>query len=1763
MKKQLGKQILSLALAGAMVTSMAATAAPTLAKDAALEKSVAYQPIELEAAPTKIMDYLSIQDPAGVDWVTDSEALAFLPAAAIGDVTCAVQATDRAVWVGTKNGLMRMDFNEKDPRDMVQYFAGNRYLYNGDDHVTGLAADDDCGVWVRNAAGSVHIRMPKMTLEDRTYFYEKMVNDVNDRRGMVTDSNRYTYDPATGEYTQSFAGTNDNDGLWTAMYAMGEILRYQALKKEGAPSHEIAAAKAAATRATKAVLLLDYVSGRGNGFPCRSYLLTSEAEAQSGANGLQTDGFWFGIEMLDAGESYPDPIIDELTLEGKTPIGIATVRPTRDALQKRGSQIFPQDTDFNGLGLSQSTIDRFNEARPDGQKLGTDIVSNNSNQVFPLMVRGINNKLGFVEPTADHPVKEEDILFQLTAPVYEQIPTIFNDLFPDSAIVDGHVDMEQIVYKADTSSDEVDGHYALFLTAYRYLCDEGSDKELRKYVAEACLRMTDLILKDDRYYIVDATGKSTQWSRWLSRYFNDSIDVMKAQEGWSLYRIGVDENGEDQLSYGYEDASLNALEVMAALKTAAYIAEAEGDPRAEVYATAYSQCFESPYSGGGVPNDPNSYVNGKGYIEMALEHIPRRIIRQNTDAYGENGNKPVTEYTPGKKIFNNALHEDWTQYVNYSDEELGWFPVYSLITLEEDEARHSKIVDAYDLWYDGQEEREENPFYTFLYQLAHPEKSDVDLQSAVRYFYRSPLLRNNQMHARGDRQDVLYIEAGNRDSRAQTNYALPLDEMNIGKDNGNPFARYNGYGPQTGSPYTSGSLDCCTVFTLPYWLGRFYGIIEETESDYYTRVAPDAFIDTSTADIVSVTVTDNGTPLERMIVDFYEDGSYIGRTRTDASGKAALIHTVKGNITATVTERLVGRTMYDQVDARTLTLRLSVPANMEMVVGEHHSLDFVMLPETNKERGLIWSSSDESVATVDRWGRVTAVGAGNVVITATAKIDTEEIDTAEIKVVATTDDLTKISHKDIVTYTEDAAEEVQNLQKYVDRYTKAEALGDADVPQTVKDVLAPPAAPAAEGEVLVEEEAPTEGEALFEGAAPIEDTMPKADIQPLAGRFEEAITAASTAPVSDGAVTWSVESYGIQRIDDDPAHQRDAKQFFMGNRYLPEGNIIHIESDGSNGLWVVSDSADATAVTHIRMVELSYTDKAAEMSRTTQDIIARRGMVSEANWSGTEWIPTETDNDGLWTSMYGAGELMRYSVLKNAPGATEDEIAAARETALNSIKSVLLLSNITCRTGDVDAYIRPLKNESNQYLYYDKFEGLALLKGKDFSINAPQSGPAGATARVEDPDLMAPFFPDDWAPVTESSDKEDFETRARTLEGMIARTYCLDGEYPGRDFNDGYYWDIEGDTATCVESTSEKVKWEKLVFQTVDASGHIPAAVADLLGNATKDNIIYKTDTSTDEIIGHLFIYKIAYDILDEYNPEEKEVKELLVDTVRRFARHMADNGYSLRDATGQATTWGKTERDYFNNAYAWEDCALNSLVNLCTFKLAAYVTGEARWEEEYRMLALDEPYRYADLAGEYWERWEHLAHVDGKLDENASQAEINTWIQQNLNYSDEEMAMLAYYILFQMEADESILKKYQVGLNAWWNSIQYSENPLWYYIYQLAYPNEEMFDAYGNALVDTAAWALSRHPIDTIKWCASNNSRPDVEQDEGLSRDKTTGEIRVVPFDERAIHKYNGSTYRLNDDDSNQMESSTTYTLPYWMGRYHGMIVPMEDVLT
>ena len=77
------------------------------------------------------------------------------------------------------------------------------------------------------------------------------------------------------------------------------------------------------------------------------------------------------------------------------------------------------------------------------------------------------------------------------------------------------------------------------------------------------------------------------------------------------------------------------------------------------------------------------------------------------------------------------------------------------------------------------------------------------------------------------------------------------------------------------------------------------------------------------------------------------------------------------------------------------------------------------------------------------------------------------------------------------------------------------------------------------------------------------------------------------------------------------------------------------------------------------------------------------------------------------------------------------------------------------------------------------------------------------------------------------------------------------------------------------------------------------------------------------------------------------------------------------------------------------------------------------------------------------------------------------------IHYSDEEEALLAYYLAFQLEENEQYLARYREGLEGWWQSISRSENPIWYFIYQLAYPNSKQSDHFGNDLLDVAMWQL------------------------------------------------------------------------------------------
>ena len=824
------------------------------------------------------------------------------------------------------------------------------------------------------------------------------------------------------------------------------------------------------------------------------------------------------------------------------------------------------------------------------------------------------------------------------------------------------------------------------------------------------------------------------------------------------------------------------------------------------------------------------------------------------------------------------------------------------------------------------------------------------------------------------------------------------------------------------------------------------------------------------------------------------------------------------------------------------------------------------------ERDIIWNITPSGHATIDSYGRLKTLEPGIITLTAISKSDPSVSDNKKISIVKSPTKLFQ-PEKRVVRSPFEPPEYPETFQKIVEMIPKNSVMKRTDIPEIVKDVSLHPEL-----------------------------------ISPTIVRVKKVLW--SILPFADG----SDRKY-IKRTDESISEiDRDRIQYFMGNRYLPDNGSdpVFISDDQDNGLWVVSKSGN---LSHIRMVRMTGAQKAERMSEITNTNVSRMGFASGATNLGNRWIPTITDNDGLWTGMYGTGEMMRYAIVQDPKeGYTQVERTVARESAIKALKAVLLLAYVSGRDGQTYSPFRYLNNTrighgnklSSEYLGENRTYAIENYPGSP----AEKSGFSGIDAGKNCSGQylggnfkysLGPLVPADWTntgPAARSN---------RTLKGFIART-CSISEAEDTPFDDGLFFSRNPNGSQTVCSQANRLydftKDEHPVLGIGDTP--LPPALQDVLTlNGTRytiSDVVYKGDTSTDELIGHLFLYKISYDILDEHNPEEQVLRELIRTAVCNLAQHFIDNGYQLVDATGQGTTWGKTSRDYFTSDFTIEDNSLNCLVLLDIFKLAFYLTGEKKWQDEYYYLATGEGFQYADLAAKYWDHWVWLSENEDsdpdrgifRLNKNASVSDTERLrhIQYLLNYSDEEMAMLSYYLLFQMETDPHLLGIYHKGLDGWWNSISFSENPLWYYIYQLAYPHERKIDGYGHDLLTTAAWALSRHPVDTTRNQGFiPGSRPDVLDDCGISirpdiilgtrtsrqdtknavsdlnlkifpkyDPKSIYQIIVLPQDERAIHKFNTPTFTdINRSDTRLMEPATTYTLPYWFSRYHNLLVESE----
>lgn len=286
----------------------------------------------------------------------------------------------------------------------------------------------------------------------------------------------------------------------------------------------------------------------------------------------------------------------------------------------------------------------------------------------------------------------------------------------------------------------------------------------------------------------------------------------------------------------------------------------------------------------------------------------------------------------------------------------------------------------------------------------------------------------------------------------------------------------------------------------------------------------------------------------------------------------------------------------------------------------------------------------------------------------------------------------------------------------------------------------------------------------------------------------------------------------------------------------------------------------------------------------------------------------------------------------------------------------------------------------------------------------------------------------------------------------------------------------------------------------------------------TADGKFYwKADTSSDEIVGHFFAFSIAYDLLPD-----GELKQRVVATTRRIMDHIIDHGYNLVDLDGKPTTWGWWSREHF--AQDPEETALNSLQLLSFLKTTAHVTGEARYEKEYHKVAHE--LKYADLITRLKE------------------------FRTEMNYSDEQLAMLPFYCVFQYEKDPALLVAYRRALEDWWENMQRELNPLWTFNYLTGQPDARV-DLSG------AGWTLYRMPLDLVSWDVKNSQRADVQWSPTVDRFEKREALTLLPPDERPVLRWNGNPFVVDGGSGGMREDDgASFLLPYWLGRYHRFIV-------
>ncbi|MEO5978145.1 MAG: regulator [Chryseolinea sp.] len=280
---------------------------------------------------------------------------------------------------------------------------------------------------------------------------------------------------------------------------------------------------------------------------------------------------------------------------------------------------------------------------------------------------------------------------------------------------------------------------------------------------------------------------------------------------------------------------------------------------------------------------------------------------------------------------------------------------------------------------------------------------------------------------------------------------------------------------------------------------------------------------------------------------------------------------------------------------------------------------------------------------------------------------------------------------------------------------------------------------------------------------------------------------------------------------------------------------------------------------------------------------------------------------------------------------------------------------------------------------------------------------------------------------------------------------------------------------------------------------------------------LWKGDTSSDEICGHMFGYYFYFELV-----ADEEEKRVISDHVTRIVDHLINHNFTLTDVDGKPTRWGIWSPDRLNRDPEWfPDRSLNSMELLSFTKLAYHVSGNQKYQDIYLKLINEQKYL-----------------------ENMSRVPMQNpaW----LIYYDIILAAYQYPILLHCEKDPELLKFYQNHIDDWLTRRKEDHNPLINFIY--CYSRNKKAELKGSIdfLTDT--------PLDLVDWPIDHIKRADIT----TSTRPVLGDVQVSmlqPASIRATVRWDKNPWSITGANPHVEREPVFWLLPYWMGRYMEMI--------